>query len=165
MAGYRQGGFGGNISQVYEQERIGYGPQGYVLVSHFDECTFLSCRFGDYEQETIINRNPYNGATSIVQESEFDPMRGGGYGGNGYGGFGGNISQVNEQERIGYGPQGYVLVFHFDEYTFLSCRFGVYEQETMIKRNPYNGATSIVQENEFEPMRAGGYGNNYGYRY
>jgi len=80
MAGYGQGGFGGNISQEYEQERIGYGPQGYVLVSHFDECKFLSCRFGVYEQETIINRNPYTGATSIVQENEFDPMRVGGYG-------------------------------------------------------------------------------------
>ncbi len=80
MAGYGLGGFGGNISEEYEQERIGYGPEGYVLVSHFDECTFLSCRFGVYEQESIINWNPYNGATSIVQESEFDPMGGGGYG-------------------------------------------------------------------------------------
>jgi hypothetical protein len=45
------------------------------------------------------------------------------------------------------------------------CRFGVYEQETIINRNPYTGATSIVQENEFDPMRVGGYGNGYGYRY
>jgi hypothetical protein len=41
MAGYGRGGFGGNISQTYEQERIGNGPQGYVLVSHFDECIYV----------------------------------------------------------------------------------------------------------------------------
>ncbi len=42
MAGYGYGGFGGvpggfggfggaNIQQGFEQERIGYGPQGYVV--------------------------------------------------------------------------------------------------------------------------------------
>ena len=35
----------------------------------------------------------------------------GGFGGGGYGGYGGgNIQQEFEQERIGYGPQGYVVV-------------------------------------------------------
>jgi hypothetical protein len=35
MAGYGYGGFGGgggNIRQEFEQERVGFGPQGYVLL-------------------------------------------------------------------------------------------------------------------------------------
>jgi hypothetical protein len=44
----------------------------------------------------------------------------GGYGGYGYGGMynpygGGGMQQTFEQERIGYGPQGYVVVILFDE--------------------------------------------------
>jgi len=43
MAGYGYGGFGGgNIQQEFEQERIGYGPQGYVFVIHSDEPTLIS---------------------------------------------------------------------------------------------------------------------------
>jgi hypothetical protein len=45
------------------------------------------CRYGIYEQEQQVNRNPYTGATSVVQESEFMPTGGGGY--MGYGGYGG----------------------------------------------------------------------------
>ncbi len=45
MAGYGYGGFGGpfggvpfgggNVQQTFEQERIGYGPQGYVVFVSF----------------------------------------------------------------------------------------------------------------------------------
>jgi hypothetical protein len=51
------------------------------------------------------------------------------------------------------------------------CRFGVYEQEVDIDRNPYTGATVVVQENEFIPtggfgyMGYSGYGVGYGYEY
>jgi hypothetical protein len=44
MAGYGYGGYGGygaNMSQTYEQERIGYGPQGYVVRVLFDESMSL----------------------------------------------------------------------------------------------------------------------------
>ncbi len=50
MAGYGYGGFGGayggfggaNMQQTYEQERVGYGPQGYVVVILSDEPTIIS---------------------------------------------------------------------------------------------------------------------------
>ncbi|CAF0881460.1 unnamed protein product [Adineta steineri] len=67
MYGYGYGGGGGYIQQGYEQERMGFGPQGY----------------GVYEQGTEINRNLYNGAATVVRESEFIPMGGMGYGGYG----------------------------------------------------------------------------------
>jgi hypothetical protein len=43
MAGYGYGGYGspygayggGNIQQTFEQERMGYGPQGYVVLVFF----------------------------------------------------------------------------------------------------------------------------------
>jgi len=50
------------------------------------------CRFGVYEQEVEINRNPITGATTVVQENEFIPMGGGGNMGYGPGGgFGGGF--------------------------------------------------------------------------
>ena len=53
-------------------------------------CLFC-CRYGIYEQETVVNQNPYSGATTVVQENEFMPMGGaGGYPGYGYGGGYGN---------------------------------------------------------------------------
>ncbi len=48
------------------------------------------CRFGVYEEDVKINRNPFTGATSIVKEDEFIPMGGGGNMGYGYGGGFGN---------------------------------------------------------------------------
>jgi hypothetical protein len=47
MAGYGYGGLGGayggaNIQQGTEQQRIGYGQQGYVAVFLSDEPTLLS---------------------------------------------------------------------------------------------------------------------------
>ncbi len=52
-------------------------------------------------------------------------MAGYGYGGFGYGGFGspyggGNIQRDFEQERIGFGPQGYVVVILPEEPTSIS---------------------------------------------
>jgi len=49
MAGYGYGGLGGgyggyggsNTQQGYEQQRIGYGSQGYVVVVFFDKCKLL----------------------------------------------------------------------------------------------------------------------------
>jgi hypothetical protein len=85
MAGYGYGFYGGNIFQESEMERIGYGPQGYAVVILSSSLMNLCpsrCRFGLYEQEMEINRNPYTGATFFEQESEFIPM--GGYGGYGY---------------------------------------------------------------------------------
>ncbi|CAF1318282.1 unnamed protein product [Rotaria sp. Silwood1] len=81
-------------------------------------------------------------------------MAGYGYGvyGGPYGGMGGFGGGVIEQERIGYGPQG----------------FGLYEQETRINRNPFTGAMSTIRENEFIPMGGaygGRYGMGYGFRY
>jgi hypothetical protein len=96
-----------------------------------------------------------------------------GYGYNGFGGAyggygGGNIYQESEQERIGYGPQGYVVVvvFFFSPINLRSslCRFGLYEQNMESNRNLYTGATSVVQDNEFMPLGGGGYGG-YGYGY
>ncbi len=50
---------------------------------------YLICyRYGIYEQEMQVNRNPLTGATSIVRENEFIPMGGAG-GFMGYGGYGG----------------------------------------------------------------------------
>jgi hypothetical protein len=51
---------------------------------------YLICyRYGIYEQEMQVNRNPFTGATSIVRENEFIPMGGAGAGGfMGYGGYG-----------------------------------------------------------------------------
>ncbi len=48
MAGYGYGGFGvpmggfggGNMQQTFEQERIGYGPQGYVIRLLSNQPTF-----------------------------------------------------------------------------------------------------------------------------
>jgi hypothetical protein len=45
--------------------------------------------------------------------------------GYGYGGFGGNIYQQSEQERIGYGPQGYVIAVVFDCSTPLSLQIRI----------------------------------------
>jgi hypothetical protein len=43
------------------------------------------------------------------------------------------------------------------------CRYGMYEQETILKRNPYTGATTVVRENEFIPMaNAGVMGPTFG---
>jgi hypothetical protein len=44
MAGFGFGGFGGgNIQQEFEQERIGFGPQGYVVIFVLsDEATPIS---------------------------------------------------------------------------------------------------------------------------
>ena len=97
MAGFGYGGYGvpyggvggfNNVQQVYEQERVGYGPQGYAIVACSPLMNLLVClcRYGLYEQEVAVNRNPYTGATSVVRESEFVPMGGTGYGG--YGGYG-----------------------------------------------------------------------------
>jgi len=50
-------------------------------------------------------------------------MAGYGYNGLGgaYGGYGGaNIQQGSTQERVGYGPQGYVVVILSDEPTLIS---------------------------------------------
>ncbi len=58
-----------------------------------------------YEEDVQINRNPFTGAMSIVKEDEFIPMGGGGNMRNM-----GNIQQEFEQERIGFGPQGYVVI-------------------------------------------------------
>ncbi len=51
------------------------------------------------------------------------------------------------------------------------CRFGVYEEDVKINRNPFTGATSIVKEDEFIPLGGGGNmgnmggGGNMGYGY
>jgi hypothetical protein len=41
MARYGYGGYGATISRQVEQERIGYGPQGYVVSVLFDESISL----------------------------------------------------------------------------------------------------------------------------
>jgi hypothetical protein len=67
--------------------------------------------------------------------------------------------------------KGMLFVFFSMNLCLFYCRFGIYEQETQINRNPYTGATSVVTENEFIPSRGagyggyGGYGGGYGYRY
>lgn len=43
------------------------------------------------------------------------------------------------------------------------CRYGIYEQEVDINRNPFTGATSVIRENEFMPMGGGGFYGGYGY--
>jgi hypothetical protein len=71
MAGYGYGGFGGapggfgggNIQQGFEQERIGYGPQGYVVfVVLSDKFTPLllqirRVRTGDTDQSKSLYRS------------------------------------------------------------------------------------------------------------
>jgi hypothetical protein len=79
--------------------------------------------------------------------------------GYGYGAFGGNaLATVHK---------GMFSLFFSINLCPFRCRFGVYEQETEISRNPYTGAISVVRENEFIPMGRGGYGYGagYGYRY
>jgi hypothetical protein len=50
-------------------------------------------------------------------------MSGFGYGGFGGGFGGGNIEQEFEQERIGIGPQGYVVIVVLsDEFTLISLQ-------------------------------------------
>jgi hypothetical protein len=71
-----------------------------------------------YEEDVQINRNPFTGAMSIVKEDEFIPMGGGGNMRNM-----GNIQQEFEQERIGFGPQGYVVIVVLsDEPTSISLQ-------------------------------------------
>jgi hypothetical protein len=60
-----------------------------MLFVFFPTNLHLACyRYGIYEQETMVNRNPFTGATSVVRENEFIPMGGAG-GAMGYGGYGG----------------------------------------------------------------------------
>jgi hypothetical protein len=66
--------------------------------------------------------------------------------------------------------KGMLLVFFSMNLSLFYCRFGIYEQETQINRNPYTGATTVIRENDFIPARGVGYprygyGRGYGYRY
>ncbi len=49
--------------------------QQHVALSDESRCTFEI-----YEQQLDVNRNPYVGAMSVIQESELAPIRYGGYG-------------------------------------------------------------------------------------
>ncbi len=65
--------------------------KGMLFLFFPTDLRLACCRFGIYEQELQVNRNPYTGATTVVRENEFIPMGGaGGYPGYGYGGGYGN---------------------------------------------------------------------------